>query len=158
MKYSQTVTWQNGGTRARWTHRQNHDTMLSLHYSHQFQHHQHHLHHHHHHHHHYHHHYDQAGLASAGWGKDALCLCEGELLQMVRRDFLFLRYCRSLTKVKFSTDKVRPALGSCCRLIVVNHAQKTSKLPYFRLFRPDNQILSALTALYRPGTPFLLFY
>ena len=59
-----------------------------------------------------------------------------------------VHYCRSLTKVKFSTDKVRPALGSCCRLIVVNHAQKTSKLPYFRLFRPNNQILSALTALY----------
>ena len=85
MKYSQTVTWQNGGTRARWTHRQNHDTMLSLHYSHQFQHHQHH-------HHHHHHHYDQAGLASAGWGKDALCLCEGELLQMVNRYFLFCLY------------------------------------------------------------------
>ena len=44
-------------------------------------------------------------------------------------------YCRSLIKVKFPTDQFRPALGSCCRLIV-NHAQKTSKLPYFRLFRP----------------------
>ena len=45
-------------------------------------------------------------------------------------------YCRSLIKVKFPTDQIRPALGSCCRLIVVNHSQKTSKLPYFRLFRP----------------------
>ena len=44
-------------------------------------------------------------------------------------------YCRSLKKVKFPTDQFRPALGSGCRLIV-NHAQKTSKLPYFRLFRP----------------------
>ena len=33
-------------------------------------------------------------------------------------------------------------------LIDCHHAQKTSKLPYFRLFRPDTQILSALTALY----------
>ena len=31
---------------------------------------------------------------------------------------------------------------------------KTSKLPYFRLFRPDTQILSALTALYWPSTAF----
>ena len=27
------------------------------------------------------------------------------------------RYCRSLIKVKFPTDQIRPALGSCCRLI-----------------------------------------
>ena len=33
------------------------------------------------------------------------------------------------------------------RLIDCHHAQKTSKLPYFRLFRPDNQILSALYCL-----------
>ena len=62
-------------------------------------------------------------------------------------------YCRSLIKVKFPTDQFRPALGSCCRLIV-NHAQKTSKLPYFRLFRPDNQILSALTVLHWPCMAF----
>ena len=67
---------------------------------------------------------------------------------------LFNENCSSLKKVKFPTDQVRPALGSCCRLIVVNHAQKTSKLPFFRLFRPDTQILSALTALYWPSTPF----
>ena len=36
--------------------------------------------------------------------------------------------------------------------LIVNHSQKTSKLPYFRLFRPDTQILSALTALYWPST------
>ena len=35
-------------------------------------------------------------------------------------------------------------------LIDCHHAEKTSKLPYFRLFRPDTQILSALTALYWP--------
>ena len=49
------------------------------------------------------------------------------------------------------------ALGSGgCRLssIGCNHAQKTSKLPYFRLFRPDTQILSALTALYWPSNAF----
>ena len=40
------------------------------------------------------------------------------------------------------------------RLIDCHHAQKTSKLPYFRLFRPDTQILSALTALYWPSTAF----
>ena len=27
------------------------------------------------------------------------------------------RYCRSLIKVKFPTDQIRPAVGSCCRLI-----------------------------------------
>ena len=37
--------------------------------------------------------------------------------------------CRSLIKVKFST-----AHGSGCCLIDCHHAQKTSKLPYFRLF------------------------
>ena len=26
------------------------------------------------------------------------------------------KYCRSLIKVKFPTDQIRPALGSCCRL------------------------------------------
>ena len=42
---------------------------------------------------------------------------------------------RSLIKVKFSTDQFRPALGSGCRLSIdCYHAQKTSKLPYFRLF------------------------
>ena len=29
-----------------------------------------------------------------------------------------ISYCRSLKKVKFPTDQFRPALGSCCRLIV----------------------------------------
>ena len=63
--------------------------------------------------------------------------------------------CRSLIKLKFSTDQVRPALGSVgCWLIGCDHPQKTSKLPYYRLFRPDIQILSALTALYWPSTAF----
>ena len=30
----------------------------------------------------------------------------------------FIVNCRSLIKVKFPTDQFRPALGSCCRLIV----------------------------------------
>ena len=62
-------------------------------------------------------------------------------------------YCRSLIKVKFFTDRFRPALGSGGWLIDCHHAQKTSKLPCFRLF-PDTQILSALTALYWPSTAF----
>ena len=37
---------------------------------------------------------------------------------------------------------------------IVNHAQKPSKLPYFRLFRPDTQILSGFSALYWPSTAF----
>ena len=45
-------------------------------------------------------------------------------------------FCRSLIKVKFPTDQFRPALGSCCCSVDCHHAQKTSKLPYFRLFRP----------------------
>ena len=76
-------------------------TYLLTYYSHQF------LHHQHYHHHHYHHHYyDQAGLASAGWGKDALCLCEGELLQMVRRDFLFSFLSLFLKYFKRWEDKI----------------------------------------------------
>ena len=39
-------------------------------------------------------------------------------------------------KVKFPTDQFRPALGSCCCSVDCHHAQKTSKLPYFRLFGP----------------------
>ena len=55
------------------------------------------------------------------------------------------------------TDQVRPALGSVgwsvgrvSQLVVtiLKKPQKTSKLPYYRPFRPDTQILSALTALY----------
>ena len=68
------------------------------------------------------------------------------------------KFCRSLIKVKFSTDQFRPALGSCgCSIVGLmdcDHAQKTSKLPYFRLLRPDTQLLSALTALYWPSTAF----
>ena len=39
------------------------------------------------------------------------------------------------------------SIQTCSRIMllfdgwIVNHAQKTSKLPYFRLFRPDTQIL-----------------
>ena len=39
-------------------------------------------------------------------------------------------------------------------IVDCHHARKTSKLPYFRLFRPDTQILSALTALYWPSIAF----
>ena len=63
--------------------------------------------------------------------------------------------CKSLIKVKFSTDQFRHALGSGCRLIDCDHAQKTSKLPYFRLFRPDTQILLPIlpyTDLVPPST------
>ena len=62
--------------------------------------------------------------------------------------------CRSLMKVKFPTDQFRLALGSCHCLMDCHHAQKTSKLPYFRLFRPDTQILSGFSALYWPSTAF----
>ena len=66
-------------------------------------------------------------------------------------------FCRSLIKVKFYTDQFRPALGSCgcsivdCRL---SPWSKTWKLPYFRPFQPDNQILSALPALCWPSNAF----
>ena len=63
--------------------------------------------------------------------------------------------CRSLMKVKFPTDQFRLALGSCHCLMDCHHAQKTSKLPYFRLFQPDPQILSTLmpyTDLEPPST------
>ena len=51
----------------------------------------------------------------------------------------FSQFCRSLTKVKFSTDQVRPALGSGSWLIVdwlvvVNHAQKPENGPISDLF------------------------
>ena len=70
---------------------------------------------------------------------------------------LTLRFCRSMIKVKFSTDKVRRALGSaggCLLFDWLSPCSKTSKLLYFRPFRPDIQILSALTALYWPSTDF----
>ena len=47
------------------------------------------------------------------------------------------------------------SIQTCSRIMLsidCDHAQKTSKLPHFRLFRPDTQILSALTALYWPST------
>ena len=49
------------------------------------------------------------------------------------------------------------SIQTCSRIRLLfdcDHAQKTSKLPYFRLFWPDTQILSALTALYWPSTAF----
>ena len=49
------------------------------------------------------------------------------------------------------------SIQTCSRIRLLfdcDHAQKTSKLPYFRLFRPDTQILSALTALYWPSNAF----
>ena len=82
-----------------------------------------------------------------------LCVSFQQFVQFLSsssRSYSFSSFSRSLIKVKFSTDQFRPALGSCgCRLIVdCHHAQKTYKLPYFRLFRPDTQILSVPTALY----------
>ena len=50
----------------------------------------------------------------------------------IKKDF-----CRSLTKVKFSTDQVRPALGSGSWLVdgwIVNHAQKPENGPISDLF------------------------
>ena len=49
------------------------------------------------------------------------------------------------------------SIQTCTRIRLLfdcYHAQKTSKLPYFRLFRPDTHILSVLTALYWPSTAF----
>ena len=59
-------------------------------------------------------------------------------------------------KGRICTDQVRPALGSVGCLVGCHHAQKTSKLPYFRLFQPVTQILSALTALTWPSYRLLL--
>ena len=59
----------------------------------------------------------------------------GLLIQKLRKHFII--YCRSLTKVKFSTDQVRPALGSGSWLIdwwIVNHAQKPENGPISDLF------------------------
>ena len=47
-------------------------------------------------------------------------------------------------------DQVRPPLGSVSWL--VDWLWLCSKLPYFRLFQHDTQILSALAALYWPST------
>ena len=58
--------------------------------------------------------------------------------------------CRSLTKVKFSSDQVRRALGSGGCLSFVVTMLKNLKTA----FQPDTQILSALTALYWPSTAF----
>ena len=46
------------------------------------------------------------------------------------------RVCEELTTGSFQLafNQFRPALGSGCCLIDCHHAQKTSKLPYFRLF------------------------
>ena len=52
-------------------------------------------------------------------------------------------YCKSLTKVNFFTDQIRPALGSVGYLFGRQHAKKNSKLRYVRLFKPDTQTLSA---------------
>ena len=48
-------------------------------------------------------------------------------------------FCRSLTKVKFSTNQVRPALGSGSWLVgwwIVNHAQKPENGPISDHFNP----------------------
>ena len=88
------------------------------------------------------------GITNLSDSKHALVGClghvhhqrsEGSLLPVFVSPFpalLMSIFCRSLKKVKFPTDQFRPALGSGGWLVVVNHAQKTSKLPYFRLFWP----------------------
>ena len=38
-------------------------------------------------------------------------------LKINHNKFFPIYFCRSLIKVKFPTDQIRPALGSCCRLI-----------------------------------------
>ena len=45
------------------------------------------------------------------------------------------------------------SIQTCTRIMLLfdgllTMIKKNSKLPYFRLFRPDNQILTVLTALY----------
>ena len=53
-------------------------------------------------------------------------------------------FCRSLTKVKFSTDQVRPALGSGgCRWLTM---LKNLKTALFQTFSTWHRILSAFTA------------
>ena len=49
------------------------------------------------------------------WKGLSICLLRMEVIY-----FWLSSYCRSLTKVKFSTDQVRPALGSASWLIVVD--------------------------------------
>ena len=64
-------------------------------------------------------------------------------------------FCRSLTKVQFSTDQVRPALGSCCRLVDgLLTMLKNLKTALFQTFSIWHRILSAFTALYWPSTAF----
>ena len=51
------------------------------------------------------------------------------------------------------------SIQTCSRIRLLfdcDYAQKTSKLPYFRLFQPVTQILSALTALTWPSYRLLL--
>ena len=68
-------------------------------------------------------------------------------------------YCRSLTKVKFYTDQVRPALGSGSWLIDgwmdgLLTMLKNLKTALFQTFSTWHRILSAFTALYWPSTAF----
>ena len=64
-------------------------------------------------------------------------------------------YCRSLTKVKFSADQVRPALGSDSWLVGgLLTMLKNLKTALFQTFSTWHRILSAFTALYWPSTAF----
>ena len=56
-------------------------------------------------------------------------------LQESDKGQIFYWSIQTCTKIRLLIDRLWPC-------------SKTSKLPYFRLFRPDTQILSALTALY----------
>ena len=73
--------------------------------------------------------------------------------------FLFhhkiLYCCRSLTKVKFFTDQVRPALGSDSWLVGgLLTMLKNMKTALFQTFSTWHRLLSALTALHWPSTIF----
>ena len=63
------------------------------------------------------------------WKGLSICLLRMEVIY-----FWLSSYCRSLTKVKFSTDQVRPAIGSGSWLSMVNYAQKPENGPISDLF------------------------
>ena len=81
--------------------------------------------------------------------KKCLVFLNGSFMNSQEQELNIPKNCSSLTKVNIFADQVRRVLGSVVYLFVwLSYAMKNSKLPYFRLFRPDTQILSALTALY----------
>ena len=79
------------------------------------------------------------------WKGLSICLLRMEVIY-----FWLSSYCRSLTKVKFSTDQVRPALGSGSWLSIdgLLTMLKNLKTALFQTFSTWHRILSALTASY----------